>query len=186
MDSDHSVIWRTIFLSVVFSALTLVVALSVFFYIRSREPTWDNRSGVSRLVVTNRNSPQTLGTEVFTMFGSEEITLTGESINDETTMYIANGGIILLEITGASRGEPSNTISSYSSKVLVSRKDTNSVSPMDTTGASLTATEIELSPVTGTDGTILIELVGSRIEVRGSSTENRKFILKIQATGWYP
>jgi hypothetical protein len=136
-ESQHSTLWRTVFLALVFGALTLVVALSIFFYIRTREPMWDNRSGISRLVVTNRSSPERFGTEVFTMFGSEEITLNGEPINDESTIYIAEGEILVLEMVGVSRDTSTGDLSTYSSKLLVSRKDGNSLTPMDLTGTNL-------------------------------------------------
>jgi hypothetical protein len=181
-ESQHSTLWRTVFLSLVFGALTLVVALSIFFYIRTREPMWDNRSGISRLVVTNRSSPERFGTEVFTMFGSEEITLNGEPINDESTMYLTDGGILVLEIVGVSRETSSGNLSTYSSKVLVSRKDGNTITPMDSTGSNLSVSEVELSPITGDPAPILISLSGTRVEVRGTS--GRKHALKIQATGW--
>lgn len=190
METNNAVLWKTVFLAMIFGAMTLIVALSVFFYVRLREPTWDNRSGVSRLIAINKSYEKELGTETFTMYGSEEITLNGEPINDESTMYIGDGGIIFLEITGMSRGDTSNTVSSYSSKVLVNRKSVNTVTPLDATGSSLSATEVELSPINGVSGTILIKLNGSRIEVRGSwvsaPPENRTYALKIQASGWYP
>jgi hypothetical protein len=183
-ESQHSTLWRTVFLALVFGALTLVVALSIFFYIRTREPMWDNRSGVSRLVVTNRSSPERFGTEVFTMFGSEEITLNGEPINDESTMYLADGGILVLEMVGISRETSSGNLSTYASKVLVSRKDGNSIAPMDLSGTNLSVTEVEVSPVTGDPASILLSISGSRVEVRGSS--GRTHALKFQVTGWYP
>jgi hypothetical protein len=181
---EHSTLWRTVFLALVFGALTLVVALSIFFYIRTREPMWDNRSGISRLVVTNRSSPERFGTEVFTMFGSEEITLNGEPINDESTMYIADGGILVLEMAGVSRDTSTGDLSTYASKLLVSRKDGNSLTPMDLTGTNLSATEIEITPVTGDPAPIMISLSGTRVEVRGTS--GRKYAFKFQVTGWYP
>lgn len=184
IEDQHSTLWRTVFLALVFGALTLVVALSIFFYIRTREPMWDNRSGVSRLVVTNRSSPERFGTEVFTMFGSEEITLNGEPINDESTMYIAEGGILVLEMVGVSRDMSTGDLSTYASKLLVSRKDGNSLTPMDLTGTNLSATEIELTPVTGDPAPVMISLSGTRVEVRGTS--GRKYALKFQVTGWYP
>lgn len=184
IEDQHSTLWRTVFLALVFGALTLVVALSIFFYIRTREPMWDNRSGVSRLVVTNRSSPERFGTEVFTMFGSEEITLNGEPINDESTMYIAEGGILVLEMVGVSRDTSTGDLSTYASKLLVSRKDGNSLTPMDLTGTNLSATEIELTPVTGDPAPVMISLSGTRVEVRGTS--GRNYALKIEATGWYP
>lgn len=184
IEDQHSTLWRTVFLALVFGALTLVVALSIFFYIRTREPMWDNRSGVSRLVVTNRSSPERFGTEVFTMFGSEEITLNGEPINDESTMYIAEGGILVLEMVGVSRDTSTGDLSTYASKLLVSRKDGNSLTPMDLTGTNLSATEIELTPVTGDPAPVMISLSGTRVEVRGTS--GRKYALKFQVTGWYP
>lgn len=190
METNNNILWKTVFLAMIFGALTLIVSLSVFFYVRSREPIWDNRSGVSRLIAINKSYDKQLGTEVFTMFGSQEITLNGEPINDESTLYIGNGGILFLEITGVSRGETSGTVSSYSSKVLVNRKVVNTLTPLDGTGSSLSATEIELSPIDGVSGTILVELVGSRVEFRGSwvsaPPETRNFILKVQVTGWYP
>jgi hypothetical protein len=184
IEDKHSTLWRTVFLALVFGALTLVVALSIFFYIRTREPMWDNRSGISRLVVTNRSSPERFGTEVFTMFGSEEITLNGEPINDESTMYIADGGILVLEMAGVSRDTSTGDLSTYASKLLVSRKDGNSLTPMDLTGTNLSATEIEITPVTGDPAPIMISLSGTRVEVRGTS--GRKYALKFQVTGWYP
>lgn len=184
IEDQHSTLWRTVFLALVFGALTLVVALSIFFYIRTREPMWDNRSGVSRLVVTNRSSPERFGTEVFTMFGSEGITLNGEPINDESTMYIAEGGILVLEMVGVSRDTSTGDLSTYASKLLVSRKDGNSLTPMDLTGTNLSATEIELTPVTGDPAPVMISLSGTRVEVRGTS--GRNYALKIEATGWYP
>lgn len=184
IEDQHSTLWRTVFLALVFGALTLVVALSIFFYIRTREPMWDNRSGVSRLVVTNRSSPERFGTEVFTMFGSEEITLNGEPINDESTMYIAEGGILVLEMVGVSRDTSTGDLSTYASKLLVSRKDGNSLTPMDLTGTNLSATEIEFTQVTGDPAPVMISLSGTRVEVRGTS--GRNYALKIEATGWYP
>lgn len=184
IEDQHSTLWKTVFLALVFGALTLVVALSIFFYIRTREPMWDNRSGISRLVVTNRSSPERFGTEVFTMFGSEEITLNGEPINDESTMYIAEGGILVLEMVGVSRETSTGDLSTYASKLLVSRKDGNSLTPVDLTGTNLSATEIEFTQVTGDLAPILISLSGTRVEVRGTS--GRKYALKFQVTGWYP
>jgi hypothetical protein len=183
-ESHSSTLWRTVFLALVFGALTLVVALSVFFYIRTREPIWDNRSGISRLVVTNRSSPERFGTEVFTMFGSEEITLNGEPINDESTIYIAEGGILVVEMVGVSREVLSGDLSTYSSKFLVSRKGGNSITPMDSSGSNLSVTEIELTQVTGSSAPILVGLVGTKVEIRGVA--GWKYALKLQITGWYP
>lgn len=186
MEDSNNILWKTVFLTMIFGALTLIVSLSVFFYVRSREPIWDNRSGVSRLIAVNKSYDKKLGTEVFTMFGSGDITLNGEPINDESTLYIGDGGILVLELTGISRGSVSGTVSSYSSKILVNRKSVNSLTPLDGTGTSLSATEVEISPIYGVTGTIRIKLVGSRVEVRGNSLDDRDFILKVQVTGWYP
>lgn len=118
------------------------------------------------------------------MFGSEGITLNGEPINDESTMYIAEGGILVLEMVGVSRDTSTGDLSTYASKLLVSRKDGNSLTPMDLTGTNLSATEIELTPVTGDPAPVMISLSGTRVEVRGTS--GRNYALKIEATGWYP
>lgn len=190
MEKVDETFWKAIFLVIILGAVTLIISLSVFFYIRSREALWDNRSGVSRLIVINKNSQNPLGTETFTMFGSEEITLNGDAIQDGNTMYIAEGGIILLEISGVSRGSTTGGVSTYTSRVLVSRKDTSSVSPLDPTATSISPVEVELNPVTGTDGAIRIKLEDSRIELRGSwdtiSNPIRSYALRTSVVGWYP
>jgi len=183
-ENTNSTLWRTVFLSLVFGTLTLIVALSVFFYIRTREPMWDNRAGVSRLVVINRSSQRKFGTEVFTMFGSEEITLNGQTIQDENTIYIGNGGILVLEIVGVSRDGSNDELSTYSSKILVSRKGGNTIVPMDSSGSNTSPSEVVLSPSTGSFDPLSISLVDSRIEIRGMTGKDS--IVKIQATGWYP
>jgi hypothetical protein len=118
------------------------------------------------------------------MFGSEEITLNGEPINDESTIYIAEGGTLVVEMVGVSREVSSGNLSTYSSKFLVSRKGGNSITPMDTTNFNLSASEIELTQVTGIPAPVLVSLVGSRVEVRGIVTH--RYALKLQITGWYP
>jgi len=183
-ENNNSTLWRTVFLSLVFGTLTLIVALSVFFYIRTREPMWDNRSGVSRLVVINRSSQRKFGTEVFTMFGNGEITLNGQTIQDENTIYIGNGGILVLEIVGVSRDGSNDELSTYSSKILVNRKGVNTIVPMDSNGSNTSPSEVEISPSTGLFDPLSISLVDSRIETRGMTGKDS--IVKIQATGWYP
>jgi len=183
-ENDQSTLWKTVFLALVFGALTLVVALSVFFYIRVRESMWDNRAGIPRLVVMNRSSPEKFGSEIFTVFGSEDITLNGLPNTDENCMFLAQGGILVLEIAGVSTLNQDGSLSAYSSRVLVSRKDGESITAMDDSGTSLSATEMELTPATGGSGPVFIRLDGTRVEIRGVS--GRKYALKIQATGWYP
>jgi hypothetical protein len=183
-ENNNSTLWRTVFLALVFGTLTLVVALSVFFYIRSREPMWDNRSGVSRLVVINRSSQRKFGTEVFTMFGSGEITLNGQAIQDENTIYIGEGGLLVLEIVGLYRESLSGGVSTFSSKVLVSRRDVSGITPMDVRGTSISPTEVEIAPTTGTGDPVSIRLEGSRVETRGGIEGD--YALKFQVTGWYP
>ena len=183
-------LWRSVFLAMILGVMTLIVSLSIFFYIRSRESVWDNRSGVSRLIVVNKNSTKQFGTETFTMFGSSEITLNGSTISDENTMYIADGGIILLEVSGLSRGELTGAVSTYNSRILVNRKSVTTVTPLDGSGSNLSPTEVEISPITGADGTVRIKLDDSRIELRGSwntlTNPIRNYALKVEVVGWYP
>ena len=99
-------------------------------------------------------------------------------------MFLAQGGILVLEIAGVSRLIEDGSLSAYSSRVLVSRKDGESITAMDDSGTSLSATEMELTPTTGGAGPVFIRLDGTRVEIRGVT--GRKYALKIQATGWYP
>jgi hypothetical protein len=183
-------LWRTVFLGMVLAGMTLIISLSIFFYIRAREPLWDNRSGVSRLVVVNQSSNKRFGTETFTMFGSEEITLTGEPISDETTLFIGDGGVLLMEVSGLSRGETDGSVSTYSSKFKVSRKDVTGITPLDATGTQINAEEISLAPIDGTDGAIVMKLAGSRVEIRGQwdTVANlvRDYAIRVEVLGWYP
>lgn len=184
-------VWKSVFLSMILGVVTLIVSLSIFFYIRSREPTWDNRSGISRVIVVNRNSSKDLGAEIFTMFGSEEITLNGLEIASENTPYIADGGIILLRISGVSRGTTTGTVSTYDSRVLVNRKGATTVTPLEGSDSNLSPTEVELSSITGSAGdTVRVKLNGSKIEVRGNWSTLvepvREYALKVEALGWYP
>lgn len=190
-DADPNVnLWKTVFLAMTLAAMTLIIALSIFFYIRSREALWDNRSGVSRLVVTNQNSTRKFGVETLTVFGDSEITLNGETITDESTLYIGDGGIIVLEIGGLSRGDTSGTVSVYHSRVKISRKGLAEVTPLDVTGSVISPTEIELYPINGTDGTVRVKLVGSRVEIRGQwdtlANAVRSYALRVDVLGWYP
>jgi hypothetical protein len=183
-------LWRTVFLAMVLAGMTLIISLSIFFYIRTREPLWDNRSGVSRLVVVNQSSSKKFGSETFTMFGSDEITLTGDSIADETTLFVGDGGILIIEITGISRGETTGSVGVYGSKVIVTRKGTPGVTPLDSTGTQLTPDEVQLSPILGSDGDILVKINGSKVELRGQwdtvTNPTRNYAIKIDVLGWYP
>jgi len=189
-ESKEMNLWRSVFLAMILGVMTLIVSLSIFFYIRSRESVWDNRSGVSRLIVVNKNSTKQFGTETFTMFGSEDITLNGFEISDENTMYIADGGIILLEVSGLSRGELTGAVSTYNSRILINRKGVTTVTPLDGSGSNVLPAEVEISPITGGDGIIRVKLDDSRVELRGSwntlTNPIRNYALKVQVVGWYP
>jgi hypothetical protein len=183
-------LWRTVFLAMTLAAMTLIIALSIFFYIRSREPLWDNRSGVSRLVVVNQSSPEKFGLETFSMFGGAEITLNGNEIADESTPYVGNNGMLMIEVSGLSRGSTTGAVSSYHSRFRVSRKGSSEVIPLDVTGSINSSTEIELAPINGGDGIILVNLNGSRVEFRGQWDTGvnllRSYALRVDVLGWYP
>lgn len=189
-DETRNVLWRTIFMAIILAIVTMVISISIFFYIRSREAVWDNRSGTSRLIAINRNSTIDLGLESFTMFGTENISLNGETITDNNTIYIADGGIILLEVTGMSRGETTTSVDSYKSRILINRKGVNTITPLDITAVDINPTTIDIYPINGSGGTIRVTLSSSRVEFKGQwnlvEDAVRSHAIKIDVVGWYP
>lgn len=189
-NEDNNVMWRTLFMAIILAIVTMIISISIFFYIRTRESVWDNRSGTSRLIAINQTYSKDLGIESFTMYGTTDITINGELISDSNTLYIADGGIIYVELTGMSRGETSGTVDSYKSRLLVNRKGGNVLQPLDPSASSVSPTVIDISPIAGSAGTLQVSLVGSRLEIRGvwisAPPETRSHALKIETTGWYP
>lgn len=158
--------WKSVFLSTILGILALTLALSVFFYVRSRESMWDNRSKLSRLVATNHNTSN-FGVELFTVFGEGEggITLNGAStIENFNTLFVTAGSVYIVELVGVT-----DTLASFDSKLVVSPTSITIMTPGD---VQVSPVEVEISSVTGVDK-ITAELVGSRIELRGTTPASK-------------
>ena len=171
------------FLTVILGVIALALSLSVFFYIRSREATWDNRSKLSRLIASNHHL-ENFGTEIFTMFGNgaSGITINGSgTIENQNTPYLTNGSVYLVEIQGFSRNNVGGTLSSFSSKVLVDKTGSGTVLKMEGSDVQVNPSTVEIQPVTGTD-VFQISCNGNRLEFTGV-TPDSKYQLGLRILG---
>lgn len=170
------------FLTVVLGVVALSLSLSVFFYVRSREATWDNRSKLSRLIASNHHVGN-LGTEIFTMFGTgSAITINGSTtIENQNTPYLTNGSVYLVELLGFSRDNVGGNLSSFSSKILVDKTGSGTVLKMESSDVQISPTVVEIQPVTGVD---IFRVVGNgnRLELSGGST-NSSYQLSLRILG---
>jgi len=182
MDSQAN-LWRSIFLAVVLGILSVALTLSIFFYVRSREATWDNRSKLSRLIASNHNVSN-FGTELFTMFGSGTggITLNGSSaIENSNTIYLTSGSAYIVEVIGFSRNSGGG-LSSFDSKILVDYTSApGTITKMETADTQTSPTLITLNSITGSDG-ITSEITSGRLELRGTSA-NTSYQIGLRITG---
>lgn len=166
-------IWKATFLTVILGVIGLALALSVFFYVRSREAIWDNRSKLSRLIASNHHVGN-LGTEIFTMFGSGAgITINGSpTIENQNTPYILEGGVYLIEIIGFSRNTLTDAVSSFSSKLVVDKNGTGTLTKLTASDTQISPTVIAVQPVTGSD-TFQTTLNGNRLEIAGGNPDSQ-------------
>jgi hypothetical protein len=170
------------FLTVILGVIALALSLSVFFYVRSREPIWDNRSKLSRLIASNHHA-QNFGSEIFTMFGTgAAITINGSgTIENQNTPYLTNGSVYLVEVQGFSRNDVSGNLSSFSSKVLVDKTGSGTILKMEGSDVQVNPTTVEIQPITGAD-VFQISCNGNRLEFSGG-TLNSKYQLGFRILG---
>lgn len=170
------------FLTVILGVIALSLSLSVFFYVRSREATWDNRSKLSRLIASNHHADN-LGAEIFTMFGKGAgITINGSAtIENQNTVYLTNGSVYLVELLGFSRNDVSGDLTSFSSKVLVDKTGSGTVLKMEGSDVQVSPTVVEIQPVTGLD-VFRVVVNGNRLELSGG-TGNSSYQLSLRILG---
>lgn len=177
---EEKLIWRTSFIVVALGVISLAVSLSIFFYIRSREPIWDNRSRTSRITAINQ-STTSLGSEFFTMFSTStgHITLNGRPIEDENSIYIRDGGNFIIEIAGSNQEG-----SSVKSSIYVRRSGvTNSVTPLDSNSSVVSPTAVSMNSVTA-PGEIIASLIGNRLELTSATSTSFRCGVRV-LVGWY-
>lgn len=170
------------FLTVVLGVVALSLSLSVFFYVRSREATWDNRSKLSRLIASNHHV-ENLGTEIFTMFGNgTAITINGSgTIENQNTPYLTNGAVYLAEVLGFSRNDASGDLSSFSTRILVDKTGPGTVLKMEGSDVQVSPTVVEVQPITGFD-VFRVVSNGNRLEFSGGSA-NSSYQLSLRILG---
>lgn len=177
---EEKLIWRTSFIVVALGVISLAVSLSIFFYIRSREPIWDNRSRTSRITAINQ-SASALGSEFFTMFSTAtgQITLNGRAVEDENSIYVRAGGNFIIEVSGSnSEG------SAVSSKIYVRREGgVDSVVPLDSNSNTISPTSVEMISITS-PGSIIATLNGNRLELTSASSNTFRCGVRV-IVGWY-
>lgn len=159
------------FLTVILGVIGLALSLSVFFYVRSREATWDNRSKLSRLIASSHHTAN-LGTEIFTMFGTgTAITISGSQvIENQNTPYLTDGSIYLVEIFGFSRNTVGD-VSAYSSKILVDKTGSGAILKMETADIQLSPTEVEIRSLNGSE-VFRVNCNGNRLEFSGGTADS--------------
>jgi hypothetical protein len=178
---EEKLIWRTSFIVVALGVISLAVSLSIFFYIRSREPIWDNRSRTSRITAINP-STTSLGSEFFTMFSHESgaITLNGMTTEDENSIYIRNGGNFVLEITATNE-----ELAVVHSKIYVSRSgSSDQVTPLDSNSTNITPTSVQITSLTDPSQVIVAGIAGNRLELSSSSSNTFRCGVRV-LVGWY-
>lgn len=178
---EEKLIWRTSFIVVALGVISLAVALSIFFYVRSREPIWDNRSRTSRISAINP-SAGSLGSEFFTMFSTStgQITLNGKTIEDENSIYIRQNGNFMLEISGTNA--ESGVVHG---KIYVSRiGGTDQVIPLDANSTILSPTSVQLNSLVAPGQTIVAALVGNRLQLTSSTSTSFRCGVNV-LVGWY-
>jgi hypothetical protein len=178
---EERLIWRTSFIVVALGVISLAVALSIFFYVRSREPIWDNRSRTARITAINPNSGS-LGSEFFTMFStsSGQITLNGKPIQDENSIYIRQNGNFIIEISGTN-----TELAAVHSKLFVSRTGgTDQVTPLDANSSTLSSVSVQLNSLTTPGQTIVATLVGNRLELTSATSTSYRCGVRV-LVGWY-
>jgi hypothetical protein len=177
---EEKLIWRTSFIIVALGIISLAVSLSIFFYVRSREPIWDNRSRTARIAAINP-STGSLGSEFFTMFSSNgQITLNGKPIQDENSIFIRQNGNFILEIS-ASNVEKGV----IHSKLFVSRSGgSDQVTLLDASGSQLSPTSVQMDSVTTPGHYIVASLNGNRLELTASTSTSFRCGIRV-LVGWY-
>lgn len=154
--------WRGIIFSGLISIVAFALAVSVFFYVRTREPAWDNRSRSSRLSVFNTGA--LLGTELFTVFGTTDITSDGQPVDDRNSPYIASGGAYVFTVRGTA-SDGIGGVGAYEASVLVHRDGGDVVLPISG-GAPTSPTSVVITPVAGPLASpVVLSLVGTRLEI---------------------
>lgn len=177
---EEKLIWRTSFIVVALGVISLAVALSIFFYVRSREPIWDNRSRTARITAINP-SADSLGSEFFTMFSTStgQITLNGKPVQDENSIYIRQDGNFILEISGTNL-----EAAVIHSKIYVRRAGGDQVTPLDTNTSSLSSTSVQMNSLTTPGQTIIANIVGNRLELTSSTSTSFRCGVRV-LVGWY-
>lgn len=171
-EENSGEIWRSVFLTVILGIISIALTLSIFFYVRSREAIWDNRSKLSRLIASNHNVSN-LGVEMFTMFGNGTggITLNGSAtIENYNTIYLTPGSGFVIEFMGFSR-DSLGALSTFDSKILTDNVTSSSVTIMDSGDVQLTPLTIQINSKTGSD-TFNVGMGTNRLELTGGTAGN--------------
>lgn len=177
---EEKLIWRTSFIIVALGVISLAVSLSIFFYVRTREPIWDNRSRTARITAINPNT-QSLGSEFFTMYSSNgSITLNGKPIQDENSIYIRQNGRFIIEFSA------SNTENAVIySKLYISRAGgPDQVTLLDTNGTQISPVSVRMDSLTTPSQHIIATLVGNRLELTTSTSTSFRCGVRV-LVGWY-
>lgn len=184
---EDKIIWRSVFIVLTLGILSLAISLSIFFYMRSREPIWDNRSRNYRVSAINSSVPN-LGSEFYTMASGPtgKITLNGtDEVTDENSIYIRNSGAFIVKFRGTSYNSSTFVVEPFESSVLVNRLNGNSVIPLDSNGSVLTPTSVSIVPITGVTTGITASMVADRLEITGSPSASTSYRLEVSVMGWY-
>lgn len=177
---EEKLIWRTSFIVVALGVISLAVSLSIFFYVRSREPIWDNRSRTARIAAINP-SAGALGSEFFTMLSSNnQITLNGKPIQDENSIYIRQGGKFIIEVAASNEEH-----AIIHSKFFVSRVGgTDQVTILDANSTQLTPISMQMNSLTTPGQNIVATLNGNRLELTSATSTSFRCGIRIMV-GWY-
>lgn len=184
---EDKIVWRSVFIVLTLGILSLAISLSIFFYVRSREPVWDNRSRIYRVSAINSSVPN-LGSEFYTMASGPtgKITLNGtDEVTDENSIYIRNSGAFIVKLRGTSYNSTTFVVEPFESSVLVNRLNGNSVIPLDANGSVVTPTSVSIAPITGITTALTVALVSDRLEITGTPSASTSYKFEVSVMGWY-